>query len=642
MIKNFVQYCIQEFNFNPKTIKEERNNNPNNLQNQKVLDICKLPEDDISNVFCNECLSFLAKTDADFKKNNKKLKEAILIIIYNHFKGSVGAILLLEIYEIHYPMQLKFENFEKSLDKKEDFDCFQLFNLLLLKYKGVNEYSYNNNNFIILEALLLYDYAFIRNYQENKKFKKAVRSIIKALIEYYIKLTGENIISRNLKNLIYEGGNIKNNMFLVPQCIYTNGYKKFDDLIENINQIIICELSVESFVNNLNDFNDFKRLKLDLEEDTEETELSSEGNNNNGNSINENYVNESTINIQNENNKKFSDLNDKINKLMESDKAKDEKINQLMKSDKAKDEKINQLMKSVTELMKLNAKKSITIAQREKDLEMQKNIIDSQELDIKELHYSISNREFTIEQKDQNIKELKKDINEKNKDLRENKNSLDQYKIKIDNQDSCILKQQQQITKLNQTIYDMGKENTERDKKINDLNKDLKMLSNKMDLIGCRDFLRKIFNDFCSLFCVFHNGNYAATANIIAENIKNTKDNELKKFALKVNLIKFIKNLANLIEDSDNLSHYFFKELSIRFENENVQEITTEEDIKKNITKCQQAFNQYFNYNFDLYFNFLKNECDYSNYIFNNLEISNNSLLDAIKRFNNNDNNKNI
>ena len=63
---------------------------------------------------------------------------------------------------------------------------------------------------------------------------------------------------------------------------------------------------------------------------------------------------------------------------------------------------------------------------------------------------------------------------------------------------------------------------------------------------------------------------------------------------------------------------------------------------KKNITKCQQAFNQYFNYNFDLYFNFLKNECDYSNYIFNNLEISNNGLLDAIKRFNNNDNNKNI
>ena len=164
-------------------------------------------------------------------------------------------------------------------------------------------------------------------------------------------------------------------MFLVPQFIYTNGYKKFDDLIENINQIIICELSVESFVNNLNDFNDFKRLKLDLEEDTEENELSSEGNNNNGNSINKNYVNESTINIQNENNKKFSDLNDKINKLMESDKAEDEKINQLMKSDKAKDEKINQLMKSVTELMKLNAKKSITIAQREKDLEMQKNIL---------------------------------------------------------------------------------------------------------------------------------------------------------------------------------------------------------------------------------------------------------------------------
>ena len=281
--------------------------------------------------------------------------------------------------------------------------------------------------------------------------------------------------------------------------------------------------------------------------------------------------------------------------------------------------------------MKLNVEKSITIAQPEKDLEMQKNILDTRQLNIDNLKYSILIR-----------KELKKDINEKHKDLRENKTSMDQFKIRIDNQDSCISKQQQQITKLNQKIYDMYLENTKRDKKINDLNKDLKKLSQKIDLIGCRDFLINLFNDFCSLFCVFHNGNYAATANIIAENIKNTKDNELKKFALKVNLIKFIKNLANLIEDSDNLSHYFFKELSIRFENENVQEITIEEDIKKNITKCQQAFNQYFNYNFDLYFNFLKNECDYSNYIFNNLEISNNSLLDAIKRFNNNDKNKNI
>ena len=64
----------------------------------------------------------------------------------------------------------------------------------------------------------------------------------------------------------------------------------------------------------------------------------------------------------------------------------------------------------------------------------------------------------------------------------------------------------------------------------------------------------------------------------------------IKKFAQKVNLIEFIDYLAKIIEKSDVLSHFFFKELSIEFRNQVIGQITIEEIAKENIVKDLYIF----------------------------------------------------
>ena len=616
--QTFVQFCIVNFNYNPETLKEENNSISQNKESHTQF---KFPEDKISNLFFNECLSLLAKTNDNFKKNNANLIMNILIVIYNFvFKGNNNAFEFLFIYGFKLPFQMDDDDIQKSFDKKEDFKSFQLFNLVLMKYNDVNDDFYKNNNFFILESLLLYDYTFISKNKTNIKFKHVICNLIKTLINFYIKLSGENIIAMNLKNFFYKEGKIKNNLFLVPENVYNNGYAKFNNLIENIKQIIINESDIQLFVNNLYKLNDFKRLKIDIEEDSEETEFSSEGNNNNEESNKE---------------KLLFELNKKIEKLMKSDEDKSKKIENLIKSDEDKSKKIENLTKSDEDKSKKIENLNLIIENLTQSQKYQNDKIDAQQLNIENLNNIILNREFTIEQKEKNIEELKKNKTEKNKDLKQNKTSINQYLIQIDNQKTNLLKQSQLITKLTNQVNDLQTTNEQRDKKINSLNDELKIISNKLDLIGCRDFLREIFKDFCDFFKVIHNGKYKDAAKLIIEKINQKDDDNLKIFVSKVNLIDFIKKLGDIIEDSDNLSHYFFKELSIKYKKENIGILSsTEENINKNIIKCNILFNEYSKNNFDYYFSFLINECNYSNYIINNINMNDNVWFNAIKKYN--------
>ena len=160
-----------------------------------------------------------------------------------------------------------------------------------------------------------------------------------------------------------------------------------------------------------------------------------------------------------------------------------------------------------------------------------------------------------------------------------------------------------------------------------------------MDLIGCRDFLRRVFSDFCYCFGIHQNGTYKETAKLIIENIKNKKDDlSLQEFEKKVNLIAFIEQLGNIIDELDRVSHLYFKELSIKYRNQDINKITNEAKIRENIIKCNTAFNDYSKMNFDFIFNFFINDCKYPNYIINNLEIDKNGFSNAIISFNNNTN----
>ena len=212
--------------------------------------------------------------------------------------------------------------------------------------------------------------------------------------------------------------------------------------------------------------------------------------------------------------------------------------------------------------------------------------------------------------------------------MKKNESLFNEKLIIIDNLNLLTAKNSKKITDLTENLYSLIK-------KYEDLEKKYKNLDNKINLIGCRDFLRKIISDFFFIFGYVHHGKYNETARNLIDQIKK-EDNKspLKQFAQKVNLIEFLDYLAKIIEESDDLSHFFFKELSIEFRNQDISQITNEEIIKENITKCKNAFNDFCKMNFDYIFSFFINECNYPNYIFNKVDISRNNFLNAIKNYN--------
>ena len=65
----------------------------------------------------------------------------------------------------------------------------------------------------------------------------------------------------------------------------------------------------------------------------------------------------------------------------------------------------------------------------------------------------------------------------------------------------------------------------------------LNEVSNKIDLIGCRDFLRIIILDFCDFLKVKNYNNFREAASLIKNEIKKKiGDSSLQEFVKKVNL----------------------------------------------------------------------------------------------------------
>ena len=555
-IDAFAKFIIKNFNFDPE--KHEQKSDPLCIisSNETVLNELNFPNKEISNLFNKESLSILLKTNKDFKDNHKGIVQDILISVYNFYKGNKNASDILDIYH-SLPLKKYCANIETCFNRTEDLQSFLIFNFTLMRYKGINDQFFATDNFLILETLLFHDYI------KNIKVKYIIGKIIKVLMNIYIKSSGENDIYLNLKYFFFEEGNINNNSFLVPEKAYEKGYKEIDDLIRDINTILGDESSILLRIKKLNDLQDFKRIKLGIEEDNEETEISSESNNNNGEQRDNSNI-------------EFFFL--KMNNI------------------------INQMKQSIKE---------------------QKSDIDS-------LKNKIINKDITKDITEKNIEELKKDLSLKKKNLKQSESTINEKIIKINNLTNLSLQNSKKINSLTTEVNKLKKEN-------DILKKEFISLNNKINLIGCRDFLRRIFFDFCYFFNCIHNGKYNDTANIIIDKIKKEAPNStIKKFAQKVNLIEFLGFLGKLIDDSDDLSHYFFKELSIEYRDQEINKLTTEEIIKANIIKCQAFFNEYSKMDFNSIFSFFINDCNYPNCILNKVKISDQGFFKAVQNYNDN------
>ena len=236
------EFYKENFNYDPENPDYPDtifNPNPSKLG----IDSLKLSTEEISSLLNYQTLSLLLKTDKDFRDSNKNLVLDILRAIYTFYAGNKNASDYLNIQHI-LPINKNYEGILNSFNKGEDLEAFLIFNFTLVNLRKIDENFYNNKNFIILEALLLYDYVYIHDYIKNKKIKYAIGKIITSLMNIYNKSSQENEIAICLKNFFFENGKINNKSFLISESLSENGYKEFDALIMKFQE----SLKDESFV----------------------------------------------------------------------------------------------------------------------------------------------------------------------------------------------------------------------------------------------------------------------------------------------------------------------------------------------------------------------------------------------------------
>ena len=638
-----VEFCKANFNFDPVNYAELSDTLYVSSQNEEAFINLEFPNDELADIFNYETLSLLLKTDKDFRDNHKEIVKNILIVINNFYSGNKNAVDYLDIY-YSLPLKNYCENIEKCVNNIENANHFLLFNFLLNNINNIQEQYYDNIEFIILNILLLYDYAFIRNKLANINSKYAISLIIITLMGVYIKASDNYSMASKLANFFFEGGQINYKSFLVPENLYENGYKEFDELILIVKKIFEDESISKDIIMKIEVLNKLQRIKLFKEENKEKTEINKKNNieklNKNNNKEEPNIINnndkkepfniinnEEELNINN-NNEELNISNNNKGEFNKTNKENNNNITRefcLKKEDKAVEE-LEKLyekeVKELKEISKLNFKElnklNEEIAELKESDKKQNEMIDY-------LYNIMANKAITKVK----VKNIKEDLLTANKDLEQNSITLKEIEIKIDNLIMIEEKMNQDIIKLSNNMDSLNK-------RVEELKNDNKNIHNRIDLIDNHDFFRKIFSDFCHIFGFINNGQYEEIAKQIINKIKNGNiDSSIKQFTQKVNLIEFIDFLPKIIKESDNINHYFIPELSMQFRNSDINELTNKENIKENMNKCRIAFNQYCKMNFDSVFSFLINDCDYPNLIINKLNINNSGFQQAIDNYNN-------
>jgi len=657
-LNDLCTFSVDNFNFDPSTGKNAiiLSKKPKKLFS---LDELNFPGNEtISNLFFCESLSLLLKMKNLSTQENKKIVYSFLQIIYAFYSGNKEIITSLDILGYIIPYK-NAENIEKCFCESDDYISFIVFNLILILYKQIPRSFLDNNNFYILETVLLYDYVFIRGCVKNVKIKYEVTKVIKISLNDYTASSEIDLNVSYLKNFFFESGKINKNSFLIPENKYEKGLNEFNNLIDSIYEIINNGLKYRNIIDNLKNINKLKRKRLNMEEGNEKTESPNENieepKEDNIKKIKKEFQ-ETLKNMKKAMDEKEEKFNNQINLLIDEQKKmreeNEKKIEELQNSNKDLQSSYKVLQNSNKDLQSSykvlqNSNKDLQNSNKKlqnsnKDLQNsikeQNNKIEAQALNIQTLNEIILKKETIIGEKDESLKDLKQDISNKNKDLKQNKMYLNESKIKIDNQSKKLIKNSQLINKLNEEVCDLKKLNNDNKNKINELCIRVNSLSNKIDLIGCRDFLRRIIIDFCFFYNVRQYNNFKDAARLINEEIKKNKINNtyLQEFTKKVNLTKFIEIVGNILDASDNLSHLYFKELTIKYRDQNIQRITNVENITKNIYKCKDAIYEFSKINFDSVFSFFINDFNYPNYLINNIPTEEKDFSNAIiKNLNN-------
>ena len=398
--------------------------------------------DDLSNLIMFNAIKCIENFKEKFIEEKKEIIHRILSFIYIFFDESLD--LNDSFYSLKNYVELPFQNskeIRRCFESNKDLYSFLVFNFILIFDRHIDEKLYSSTNFILLDALILYENAFFNNkINIDKRLQISIAKIISTIFKVLVEFQEQNIYVANLNSFFFNDGITDIFQFLKPNLVKLDNKEeednmekkiksaiiKFESLIEEIINVIKLEANLcnNAPTKSIKDISNIDReLLMEEKENTdirfelndESKEESKESINkisgNNTTDINEitKLLEEKFSNQLNSLNRKVEILNDDNAHLRNKLGALNEKVGKLNEKVGTLNEEVGNLNKEVIVLKSDNTKLEKLNSDNE-------NCIVELNDKIKNLIYQIKNKELTIILQDSQLLKQKEEIIKANKE----------------------------------------------------------------------------------------------------------------------------------------------------------------------------------------------------------------------------------
>jgi len=667
--KELRQYIIYNYQYDPALCKEAKSIRKKFEEIKKPESLNYPKNGEIASSFIYHALKILDE-NAEFKNEKRKQIFPILSDIYLFFENEFD----FAEYIMEQQIPFKFSNdLINCFENRKDFAAFQVFNLVSLLNKNIDEKNFQSMNFILLDILILYEYIFT-GYDWEEGTQIIVAKIISFAFKHMIQFQDQNKFISTLNTFFFYEGKDCFTQFLKPQDKENKESAKniFSNIIDLTREIINKEIkSYDKIPNSI--FLNLETIKtIPLIEQT--NAIIDKLNSQESNKIEEPIQNLESLNNKNkELDKEVQQLKIKVGTLCEDNLQLEGKVAALNKTieelSKDKIQMRTELNKKIEELSKDKIQMGIQVTElsgKIQELSNDKIQMDNQVTQLTDQINILSNDKKGINKAiEENIEPLIIEIN-RLKNIIEYRNlTISLNEQKIESQKEAIISSNKQNKELSNKALNLSVQNAILGEKLQikekafhqlnqdkialknenqiiiNLNKNLREHSEELEftsfekvLIGSRDFLKLIINDLCFYFDVECGTDYIKVVRKLIEVIASKV--EIKAFIDNVYLIEFLDFLGKVVEKMDNTAHALFPELSFKYRNTNIN--NTEEDIKNNINKCMDTFGKYVKKDFKLLTKFFIDYYKYPLYTKNN-KVNNKGekkyLFEAIKNYEN-------
>ena len=247
----FKEYCIENYNYDPANDREVKSLSHNYIK--KGIENMDYPKnDDLSNLIMFNVIKCIENFKEKFIEEKKEIIHRILSFIYSFFDENLD--LNDSFYSLKNYVELPFQNskeIRRCFESNKDFYSFLVFNFILIFDRHIDEKLYSSTNFILLDALILYENAFFNNkINIDKRLQISIAKIISTIFKVLVEFQEQNMYVANLNSFFFNDGITDIYQFLKPNLVKLDNKEEEDNMEKKIQSAIIkFESLIEEIIN---------------------------------------------------------------------------------------------------------------------------------------------------------------------------------------------------------------------------------------------------------------------------------------------------------------------------------------------------------------------------------------------------------